>query len=263
MSFAHDSAKRLEGEEQMKRVNARLSVLVLAIVAGLVICGIAAAGPDRSSVSGLTNVSIRGVIGATGDDAFSTMSLSPVDPSGTPTQHYGPYRSTSPDSGTCGNDWAEDTFDRDFTVRTANDGTVTIVEQFKNGSFVTNGGFSPGACDETDGYSLGTVPAGVTGNMHGYFIVSGATMQTSNSPFCDAVNSTNDDCTTTTFINTHFAPCYPVTCTVTTFFDHYSAGDQGLVVHEWKNASCDRGGNHGDIADAIVGPPPPPTPCVE
>ncbi len=75
----------------MKRVNARLSVLALAIVAGLVVCGIAAAGPDRSSVSGLTNVSILGMIGATGDDAFSTMSLSPVDPSGTPTQHYGPY----------------------------------------------------------------------------------------------------------------------------------------------------------------------------
>ena len=49
----------------------------------------------------------------------------------------------------------------------------------------------------------------------------------------------------------------------TTFFDHYSAGDQGLVYHEWKNASCDRGGNHGDIADAIVGLPSPPTPCVE
>jgi len=34
---------------------------------------------------------------------------------------------------------------------------------------------------------------------------------------------------------------------VTTFFFHYSAGDQSLVEHEWKNASSDRGGNHGDI----------------
>jgi hypothetical protein len=32
-----------------------------------------------------------------------------------------------------------------------------------------------------------------------------------------------------------------------TFFFHYAAGDQGLVEHEWKNASDDRGGNHGDI----------------
>jgi hypothetical protein len=247
----------------MKRVNARLSVLALVIASGLVVCGIAAANPDRSTVSGLTSVSVLGMIGSTGDDAFSTMSLSPVDPSGTPTQHYGPYASGSPDSGSCGNDWAEDTFDRDFTVRTANDGTITIVEQFKNGSFVTNAGFSPGNCDPTDQTPPGTIRAGVMGSMHGYFIVSGATTQTSNSPYCDAFNGTNADCTTATFINTHFAPCYPATCTVTTFFDHYSAGDQGLVYHEWKNASCDRGGNHGDISDMIVGPAPPSTPCVE
>jgi hypothetical protein len=34
---------------------------------------------------------------------------------------------------------------------------------------------------------------------------------------------TNADDTTTTFVNTHFAPCYPVTCQVTTFYDHSSA----------------------------------------
>jgi hypothetical protein len=33
----------------------------------------------------------------------------------------------------------------------------------------------------------------------------------------------------------------------TCFFFHYSAGDQNLLEHEWKNASADRGGNHGDI----------------
>ena len=98
--------------------------------------------------------------------------------------------------------------------------------------------------------------------MHGYFVITGVGMQTSSSPYCDAVASSNADCTTATFVNTHFTPCYPFTCTVTTFFDHYSAGDQGLAVHEWKNASCDRGGNHGDIAD-LVGPAPPPTPCID
>jgi hypothetical protein len=231
---------------------------------GLLLCGAAAAGPDSASISGLTSVSVLSMIGSTGDDAFSTMSLSPVDPSGTPTQHYGPYASGSPDSGTCGvNDWAEDTFDRDFAVRTGHDGTITVVEQFKNGSFVTNATASPGACDETDGTAPGTIRAGVTGSMHGYFIISNVTPQTSNSPFCDAVTMSNDDCTTATFINTHFVPCYAFACTVTTFFDHYSAGDQGLAVHEWKNASCDRGGNHGDIADMVFGPAPPPTPCVE
>jgi len=70
----------------------------------------------------------------------------------------------------------------------------------------------------------------------------------SSSSFCNATLNTNAGCTTERFINTHFTSCYPVTCTVTTFFDHYAAGDQSLLYHEWKNASADRGGNGGDIA---------------
>jgi len=37
---------------------------------------------------------------------------------------------------------------------------------------------------------------------------------------------------------------------VTTYFFHYSAGDQSLAYHEWKKASDDRGGDHGDIANS-------------
>jgi hypothetical protein len=70
------------------------------------------------------------------------------------------------------------------------------------------------------------------------------------SQYCDAANGTNDQCTTSTFMNTHFfGACYPATCMVTTFLFDYSAGDQGLMFHDWKNASSDRGGNRGDIAD--------------
>jgi hypothetical protein len=189
----------------------------------------------------------------TNDDLFSTMDLSTVlDPTGvTPTQHYGPYSSGSGDSGTCGPDWATDSFDRDFTVRSNGDGTFTVVEQFKNGSFVTTvapDGPSPAACDTGYTNHGTTIRSGVTGSMHGYFIVSNVMTQTSMSPYCDAGNSMNDGCTTATFINTHFTPCYPATCTVTTFFDHYTAASQHLIYNEWKNASPDRGGNSGDIA---------------
>jgi hypothetical protein len=45
----------------------------------------------------------------------------------------------------------------------------------------------------------------------------------------------------------HFDCTDQATCSVTTFSFHYSAGDQGLVEHEWDNAWADRGGNHGDI----------------
>jgi hypothetical protein len=62
------------------------------------------------------------------------------------------------------------------------------------------------------------------------------------------------DCSTTTFINTHFTPCYNgtfvATCSASTFFDQYVASAQGLIENEWKNASADRGGNRGDIRSA-------------
>jgi hypothetical protein len=246
----------------MKRL---VITLLAATAAALALAGgQAAAGPDsNSATSGLTSPALLALIG--NDDAFATADLSTLaDPPGTatPTQHYGPYASGSPDSGTCGNNWAEDTYDRVFTVHTSNDGTITVVEQFKNGSFVTNAGASPGACDETDGTAPGMLDQGVTGNMQGYFIISDVTPQASHDAHCNAVAMTNAGCTTAIFINTHFAPCYPSACTVTTFFDHYSAGDQGLAQHEWKNASCDRGGNHGDIANTTLGPAPPTTPCV-
>jgi hypothetical protein len=225
-----------------------LLLVVPAAIAALALTVPAFAGPDgTTSATGVTSPALLSLI--TNNDLFSTMNLSPVlDPAGTNgTQHYGPYTSTSPDSSTCGNDWANDTFDRHFTVRPNKDGTFDIVEQFKNSSFVTSTGPSPGGCDTNPG---GMIVAGKTGSMHGYFtivlLVPGTT-QTSQSPYCDATNSTNADCSTATFISTHFSTAVYDT---PTFFFHYSAGDQSLVYHEWKNASTDRGGNSGDIASS-------------
>jgi hypothetical protein len=172
--------------------------------------------------------------------------------SGTSTQHYGPFASSSPDSGTCGNDWATDTFDRHFTVFQNGDGSLLVVEQFKDGSFVTASGASPGSCEP--GGTPGTVNAGVTGSLHGYFVIPlpAGEAQTSMSSSCVA-GSPSAPCTTTGFIDSHFTPCYfggTGSCPVTTFFFHYTAGGQGLIINEWKNASADRGGNHGDIRSA-------------
>lgn len=230
--------------------NKALVMLFAVAVASLALGGgRAAADPDSNGgASGLTDPTLLALI--TNDDVFATADLSVLLSSagGNGTQHYGGYPSTSPDSGTCGNDWATDTFDRHFTVRSNPAGGFTVVQQFKRGSFVTVAGPSPGSCDDP----FGAVDAGVTGSMHGYFIISNVGTQTSTSPYCDAVNSTNSNCTTTTFINTHFTPCYPVTCTVTTFAFHFAAGNQGLVEHQWKNASEDRGGNNGDIRSTNV-----------
>jgi len=238
-----------------KMMNLR-KLTVLAITALLVtgISGLSTvAGMPKSETTSTPLVNpITALINTVGDDLFSTLDLTTlVDPTTTAaqTQHYGPYASDSPDSGTCGNDWATDMFDRHFTVFTHPSG-ITIVEQFKDGSFVTIAGPSPGACDLAN--TPGTVNGEITGTMHGYFVIPlpPGEIQTRTSPYCDAVLLTNTDCTTTTFINTHFTPCYPATCTVTTFFFHYAAGDQSLIINEWKNASDDRGGNHGDIRSA-------------
>jgi hypothetical protein len=226
------------------------ALLVVAAVGFALGGGQASASPESSqSTAGLTSPALLALIG--NDDLFATSDLSLLlNPAATnATQHYGPYSSDSTDSGTCGPpDWANDTFDRHFTVRHNPDGTFTVVEQFKNGSFETIAGPSPGSCDSNDGSPPGTVDPGVSGSMHGYFIIPlpVGTTQTQTDPSCVAGDPVAP-CTTAGFINTHFTPCYDLTCSVTTFFFHYSAGDQGLVEHEWKNASADRGGNHGDI----------------
>ena len=232
---------------------------------------------------------ITSLINSVGDDTFSTVDLTtllatytsltptplhttttaaftPADSSSSAasTTHYGPYASGSPDSGTCGNNWADDTYNRHFTVfQNKDDGSLLVVEQFKDGNFLTpstdpslpDTNQSPGACNTSAGPTGngGVVAAGVHGSFHGYFVIPIPTgfSKTSNSPYCDAVGMTNSGCTTTTFIDTHFTPCYGSgACSVTTFFFHYSAGDQQLIAHEWQNASPDRGGNTGDIRSA-------------
>jgi hypothetical protein len=228
-----------------------LIALVAATATAFVIGGQASAAPDgNTSATGITNPVIEALIG--NDNLFSTLDLTSVlNPTGTtPTQHYGPYPSSSGDSSTCGPDWATDSYNRHFTVRSNGDGTFTVVEQFKDGSFVTMGGTSPAACDLTYTHHGTTIDGTKTGSMHGYFIIPGVTgPQTSSSPYCNATLGSNANCDTTTFIDTHFTPCYGIaTCTVTTFFFDYAAGDQSLLFHDWKNASLDRGGNSGDIA---------------
>jgi hypothetical protein len=156
------------------------------------------------------------------------------------TRHYGPFSSTSPDSGTCGNDWAVDSFDRHFTVDTrANaSGVYTVTEEFKNGTFVTYAGASPGSCQP--GASAATLAAGVTGTMHGDFII----VVTGGSYNANAVCSSSNCGTTASFVATVFGAS--ATYDIPTFAFHYNAASCG----DWRNASDDRGGNSGDIACA-------------
>jgi hypothetical protein len=228
----------------------RAPLVLAAACSALALAAPAAAAPDgfAHTSPGATSPALLALIGA--DDVFAGADLRPaLDPNGnTPTEHYGPYASGSPDTGSCGNRWAEDVFDREFTVRSNEDGTFSVVEQFKNGWLATVIGPSPGAC-ETGYTSHGTVIVpGAVGEMTGYLVVSDAGAPTSTSPYCDATDPVNPVCTTAIFVNTHFAPCYPFTCGVTTYYFHYAVGQPTPIYHEWKNASADRGGDGGDIA---------------
>jgi hypothetical protein len=152
---------------------------------------------------------------------------------GSAAQHFGPYASNSPDEGTCGNTWAEDTFNRLYTVKTKpKNGVYSVVEQFKNGTFTTLAGPSPAACGTDPG---GTLSGAVTGTMQGSFslVVSGGTYNAGAT--CSAL------CYTSEFVADFFGA--GATYEVTSFDLHYKAKKHGV----WKNASADKGGNSGDI----------------
>jgi hypothetical protein len=157
-------------------------------------------------------------------------------------KYYGPFAGESPDSSTCGNDWATDYFDRSFQVlKHANDdGTYTVYEQFESGSFVTVAGDSPAGCSSNPG---GTISDGIVGSMSGdqTMIISGGKLKPNGCKF--------GDCSTTAgFVAAVFGES--ATSSVTSFYFQYNANDgQGLSWVQWINASADRGGNSGDIAN--------------
>ncbi len=231
-----------------------LAVVALAFATS----GTALGFPSDDRPAAVGKPDLAGLIGD--DDVFSTADLTtllaplvPMMGASNGTEHYGPYTTDDTDSGCNINPWNTETFDRHFTVRDNRDGTFTVVEQFKNGDFETVGSQSPGEqCPENnDPLGVSYLDPGILGSMHGYFIITNVTgPQTSHDPHCNGLTQTTDaTCNTTQFIDTHFTPCYGAgICTVPTFFFHYAAGDQGLIEHNWTNASPDRGGNRGDIA---------------
>ncbi len=144
--------------------------------------------------------------------------------------------SGSPDSGTCGNSWANDTFTRQFDVQ-ATGGTFYLTEFFKDGHFVTVAGSSPGAC-ETDSNHGTLIAAGVRGSFHGYLAgeVTGGTYNP------DA--TCPDPCNGDTYVAAFFGATAVWNITTDWFFS-YEAQGGGLLLRRWTNAGS---GNLGDVA---------------
>ena len=158
--------------------------------------------------------------------------------------HYGPINSSSPDSGTCGNDWANDTYKRLFDAGTTpnSDGTYTATESFIAGRFVTMAGPSPDACDPS-GTAGSTISAGVTGTFGGNFVITVSGGSYDPNATCDATSCG----TTADFVATVYGAS--ATYDVTSFGFTYHANGPGLSSREWRNASADQGGNAGDISN--------------
>jgi hypothetical protein len=145
------------------------------------------------------------------------------------------HDSGSPDSGTCGNSWANDTFTREFDVQ-QNGGSFVLTEFFKDGHFVTFDGASPGGCEAQSDHGL-LVTAGVSGSFHGFDSgpVTGGTFNP------DA--TCPDPCTGATFVPAFFGS--GATWDTPDFSFTYEAQGGGLAFRRWTNAST---GNIGDIA---------------
>ncbi|MEO8744999.1 MAG: hypothetical protein ABI334_08710 [Candidatus Dormiibacterota bacterium] len=141
--------------------------------------------------------------------------------------------SGSADSGTCGNNWANDTYSRHFDVEQNGDTTV-LTEFFKNGHFVTVAGASPGACESGNGT---LITAGIRGSFHGSEsgIVTGGTFNPDGT--CSAT------CNSTDWVAALFGD--GAAWSVQTFSFTYEAQGGGLLFRRWTNAST---GNIGDIA---------------
>jgi hypothetical protein len=147
-------------------------------------------------------------------------------------RQYGPFHGGSLDSGTCGNDWATDKFNRYFTFSTTPnpDGTFTVLEEFRQGSFETIAGPSPNSCELGNNATVG---AGIKGKFSGTFtiIVSGGTYNADAKP--------GHETTATSFVSEVFGTT--ATFVIPTFSLEYSTANNG----SWTNSSS---GNSGDIS---------------
>ena len=162
------------------------------------------------------------------------------------TQQFGPFVLNTTDGGSCGNSWANDTFERRYTVISNGGGNFTIRER-DNGTFVTIAGLSPGKCESTPHHGA-NLAAGIAGNIQGTADIT-VNSATYNPSGCDANPSL---CSTRSgFVSAVFGPSAVATITFASFNFEYSSSDQSLGYRHWQDKS-DQAVNdifEGDIAN--------------
>ena len=163
----------------------------------------------------------------------------------------GPYAGASADSGTCGNNWANDTYLRTFTVGTPTASGTPVTELFTNGRFTAVAGKSPGAC-QAGGDNGGTVAAGIqgtfSGSESGIVTCAGTCVVNSNPDVTPcALTAQTPTNSTACFITAIFGATASFPGGPTFKFNYTANCGQPLVLRQWQNADAASGGNVGDI----------------
>src|SRR3954454_17883860 len=113
-----------------------------------------------------------------GAAALATLAFVAAAPgAAAPAQTYGPYAVTTTDGGCGGNQWANDSISRTFQVKHGPGVSTWRLTRIDRGTFVTVAGLSPGNCASNPAPHGTTVPAGITGKLHGRLtgLVTGGT----------------------------------------------------------------------------------------
>jgi hypothetical protein len=204
------------------------------------VCGGLTGAPGTPGAPGANGA--KGETGAPGASGAAGVAgpIGDEGPQGNPgapgTAAFGSYSfpgTTSEDSSVCGGNWALDTFDRYFQIIPKADSTFEVVRTYVNGSFVTLAGDSPN--DSACGAPGDDIPAGITGEFHGYDVLVVTGGEYNPTATCGA------GCTTTQFCAAFFPGA---SCGVGTSWEyHYTTTSNG----SWRNADASRGGNTGNI----------------
>jgi hypothetical protein len=153
----------------------------------------------------------------------------------------GPLAGASDDGGSCGNQWAHDTYSLLLTVKDNGDGTFNLRVDYKDGTFTTIEGRSPGACSSVNNHGT-TLSGGVEGQMQGWL------NETITSDSYDPNGCDNpDDCTTRTDAIVALFGAGAGQSDFTYNFEYHSS-DKSLINRHWQDKST---GN--DTGDVFVG----------
>ncbi|MDE2399785.1 MAG: hypothetical protein KGL67_02130 [Patescibacteria group bacterium] len=160
--------------------------------------------------------------------------------------HIGPISSGSPDGSSCGPEWANDTYNLFFTVTANGDGTYLVRTAYKDGTFITIDGESPGKCSQSNHHGT-SITGGIKGKFQGF--VSETVTATSFDP--SVCTTSSDACKSrSSFIHSVFGA--PITENNSSWNFEYNSSNKTLTYRHWQDKSNSDGTNdvfEGDIAN--------------